>query len=203
MNIDIDQQRTQIVSLLEHTQRPGMTEVIDYLNRSGFFEAPASVSRHLNVPGGLACHSLNVCRVARRLAAQMTEEQPALAERLKDESIVIASLLHDMCKSNIYRKVKKYRKDANNHWVEYDTYEADASRFPAGHGEKSVFMLMQLGLQLTKDELLAIRWHMGPWGLALHSYDDKANYSAANDGFPLVPLLQAADSLATHMLESE
>lgn len=201
MDIDIAQQRQLITDLLMHTQREGMDGVVAYLGRSGFFEAPASVNRHLNVAGGLACHSLNVCRIARRIAAQMIEEKAELADRLKDESVVIASLLHDVCKSNIYRVVEKFRKDSDGRWEKYHAYDADPSRFPAGHGEKSVIMLLQLGLHLQKDELLAIRWHMGPWSLALQSYDDKANFSAASDGYPLVPVLQAADSLATHILE--
>ncbi len=201
MSIDIAQQKTQIINLLRQTGREGMEQVINYLESAGFFEAPASVNRHLNVPGGLACHSLNVYRIAKRIVQQMTEEKPEIANLIKEENIVIAALLHDTCKSNIYRTVKKFRKDANNRWEEYEAYEADASRFPAGHGEKSVIMLLQLGLKLHKEEVLAIRWHMGPWSLALHSFDDKANYGAANDGFPLVSIMQAADSLATHILE--
>ena len=202
MDINVEQQKQQIIDLLRQTQRPGMEKVIDYLDKSPFFTAPASVNRHLNIDGGLACHPRNVRQVARRMAAQMIEVRAELKEQLPDESIVIAALLHDICKSNIYRKITKYRKDEAGRWEPYEGYEADSSLFPAGHGEKSVIMLLQLGLQLTKDEILAIRWHMGAWSLALHSFDDKANYGDANDKHPLVPLLQAADSLATHMLEN-
>lgn len=201
MDINISQQKEDFISLLRSTKRDGMEHVIDYLEKSGFFEAPASVNRHLNIDGGLTCHSLNVLSVAQRLAQQMIELKPNVQEQLPDDSIIIASLLHDICKSNIYKKIIKYRKNNMNQWEPYDAYEADSSRFPAGHGEKSVIMLLQLGLQLTKDEILAIRWHMGVWGLVLQNYDDKQNFSTANDNHPLVCLLQAADSLATHVLE--
>ena len=32
---------------------------------------------------------------------------------------------------------------------------------PLGHGEKSVILLLRLGIELTDDEVYAIRYHMG------------------------------------------
>ena len=58
-----------------------------------------------------------------------------------------------MCKTTLYRKVQKYRKDEYGRWETYDAYESDSSRFPVGHGEKSVIMLLQLGLKLKKEEI--------------------------------------------------
>lgn len=192
--------KEQFISLLQATGRQGIDKVTEYLDKVGFFEAPASVNRHLSYEGGLAEHSLNVQRMAMMLREQMIAMRPETAGQLAEDSITIAALLHDVCKANIYKKAKKWRKDEQNRWEQYDTYEADYSRFPLGHGEKSVIMLLRLGLELTNDEIMAIRWHMGAWNLPFQSYEDKCNISEASD-HPLTAIIQAADGLATHILE--
>lgn len=192
--------KEEFISLLRSTGRTGIDGVIAYLEKVGFFEAPASVNRHLSREGGLLEHSLNVHRMAAMLRGQMIAMRPEVEQQLPSESIVIASLLHDVCKANVYKKAKKWRKDEQNRWEQYDTYDTDYSRFPVGHGEKSVIMLLRLGLELTNDEVIAIRWHMGAWNLSFQSYEDKCNISEASD-HPLTAVLQAADALATHILE--
>ncbi len=192
--------KDEFTSLLKATEREGVDNVINYLDKAGFFHAPASVNRHLSHDEGLLEHSLNVYNTAIRLREQMITLRPELEKRLPLDSVTIASLLHDVCKTNIYRKATKYRKDANNRWETYDGYEVDYSRFPLGHGEKSVVMLLRLGLQLTNDEILAIRWHMSAWDLPFQSFEMKSNMSVASD-VPLVAIVQAADTLAAHLLE--
>lgn len=193
-------EKDEYISLLRQTGREGIDSVVDYLDKAGFFRAPASVNRHLSRDGGLLEHSMNVYRMAMMLREQMVAMKPETEQRLPVESVTITALLHDVCKANIYRKVTKYRKDANNRWESYDGYDTDYGRFPLGHGEKSVVMLLRLGLELTNDEVLAIRWHMGAWDLAFQSYEAKSNISAASD-VPLVAIIQAADALAAHVLE--
>lgn len=192
--------KDKFISLLRATGRQGVDCVADYLDKVGFFEAPASVNRHLSYAGGLAEHSLNVYRMAMMLREQMAAMRPDTAGQLPEDSVTIAALLHDVCKANIYKTAKKWRKDEQNRWEQYDTYETDYSRFPLGHGEKSVIMLLRLGLTLTNDEILAIRWHMGAWNLPFQSYEDKCNISEAAD-HPLTAIIQAADALAAHILE--
>lgn len=195
--------KEEFVSLLQSTGRQGMERVITYLEQVGFFSAPASVRRHLNYDGGLLEHSLNVYRVAMRLRADAIAMRPELEERLPQHSIIIAALLHDVCKANIYRRIKKWRKDdENNRWEQYDTYDTDYSRLPVGHGEKSVIMLLSLGLKLEVDEIVAIRWHMGAWELAMQSFEAKENISQASGSYPLASIIQSADALATHLLEN-
>lgn len=194
--------KNEFVSLLKSTGRNGVDSVVGYLEKSGFFEAPASVQRHLSHDGGLLEHSLNVCHVALRLRETMISLKPDVAPGLPEHSVIIASLLHDVCKSNIYRKVDKFRKNGQGRWEQYEGYDTDYSRFPVGHGEKSVIMLLRLGLELTNDEIVAIRWHMSAWTLAFQSYEDKCNIGAASENYPLLALIQAADSLAANMIEA-
>lgn len=191
----------QFIELLNLTGRRGMDRVIDYLSKSDFFIAPASARRHLSHPGGLAEHSMNVLKMAMKIREKVIEVKPEAESLLKEDSIVIAALLHDICKSNIYKKVLKWRKDESDKWEQYDTYETDYSRFPVGHGEKSVIMLLHLGLEMTNDEMIAIRWHMGAWNLA-QTYEETSNISEANN-HPLTVVLQSADLLASHILESD
>ena len=195
--------KEEFIKLLQATKRTGIESVVSYLEQAGFFLAPASVSRHLSHEGGLLEHSLNVWKMAQMLRMQTIGMRPELEKQLPEDSVTIAALLHDVCKANIYKTVQKWRKDENNRWESYDAYDTDYSRFPVGHGEKSVIMLLRLGLQLTNDEIIAIRWHMGAWNLPMQSYEDKQNISVAYDGCPLAAIIQAADALATHILETK
>lgn len=193
--------KERIIELLKATERERVDRVIDYLeNKSDYFTAPASTAFHGNYPGGLAEHSLNVYNVAMKIKSAMIELKPELANRISDESIAVVTLLHDICKTNIYKIEKKNRK-INGQWVEMDAYGVDYSKFPLGHGEKSVIMLLSLGFPLTKDEMMAIRWHMTAWELPFQSNEAKSNLNIAKEQCPLLTVLQAADGLASALLE--
>lgn len=203
MNLQMKQNRSEFVELLYSTGREGMDEVIGQLEELGFFQAPASSKFHLNHEGGLLEHSLNVCKVGLMLREQMLALKPDLEESLNKESVIIAALLHDICKADIYQKCIRKRKDRLGQWVDYETYELDYSDFPLGHGEKSVIVLLRMGLDLSDDEIMAIRWHMSAWDLPFQSPDLKANFDTAKRLCPLCTLIQAADGLASNLLESK
>ena len=194
--------KEQFKERLLSTKRDGMETVIKHLDRLGFFVAPASTKFHLNVKGGLMQHSWNVCNTALMLREQMIAMNPDLAGKLPKESVVLASLLHDVCKSNIYKDTLLNRKNDQGFWEKVPGYEVDYSSLPLGHGEKSVIMLLTLGLKLTKDEMLAIRWHMTAWDLAFQSPEQKANLQKAREIAPLCAIVQAADGLASALLEA-
>lgn len=203
MDVNMKQNKNEFVELLYSTGREGMDEVILQLEELGFFQAPASSKFHLNHEGGLLEHSLNVCRIGLMLRDQMLLLKPELEESLNKESVIIASLLHDLCKADIYQKCVRKRKDRLGQWVDYETYELDYSDFPLGHGEKSVIVLLRMGLDLSDDEIMAIRWHMSAWDLPFQSPDLKANFDTAKRICPLCSLIQAADGLASNLLESK
>ena len=147
-------------------------------------------------------HSWNVCNTALMLREQMIAMNPDLEGKLPEESVVLASLLHDVCKSNIYKEALLNRKNDQGYWEKVPGYEVDYTSLPLGHGEKSVIMLLTLGLKLTKDEMLAIRWHMTAWELAFQSPEQKANLQKAREIAPLCVIVQAADGLASALLEA-
>lgn len=193
--------KQQFIEKLLSTGREGMENVIKHLDRLGFFVAPASTKFHLSVKGGLMEHSWNVCNTALMLREQMIQMKPELAEKLPEQSVIIASLLHDVCKSNIYKETLLNRKNDQGYWEKVPGYDVDYSGLPLGHGEKSVIMLLTLGLKLTKDEMLAIRWHMNAWELAFQSAEQKSNIQKAREIAPLCTIIQTADGLATALLE--
>ena len=201
--MDKEKNKQEFEDLLRSTKREGIDYVIGDLEHDGFFEAPASAGHHLNVAGGLCQHSLNVCHAALMIYEGMGKLDPASAGKVKRESVIIASLLHDVCKTDIYhRTVKKRKNKVTGMWEDTEGYGISYKKFPMGHGEKSVIQLLLSGLALQDDEMLAIRWHMGAFGLNLNSYEDERCYDTARMEYPLCSIVQCADSLAAAIMET-
>jgi hypothetical protein len=187
-------------SLLMSTGRSGMDKVIEYLRKTDFYTAPASAKYHSNYDTGLLDHSLMVYNLAEAFFEKMKMIDPELAISIPEESIIVSALLHDVCKICFYRKTIKWKKNEHNDWMQYDGYEIEDS-FPIGHGEKSVIMLLKLGLDINPCEMLAIRYHMGFWGESNTEF--KNAMKSAIKMCPLVVLLQQADCASTMMFEKE
>lgn len=201
MKVDIKANKEEFLELLRSTKRDGIEDVITDIEELGFFTAPASAGHHLNVEGGLVLHSINTCKAALVIWEGMKPLEPSLATEVKRDSIIIASLLHDVCKSDIYKRSVKKRKNALGQWEDCEGYKVSYKDFPMGHGEKSVILLLCSGLDLSDDEMLAIRWHMGAWGINMNSYEDERCYDTARALYPLVSIIQTADGLAAAILE--
>lgn len=193
--------RTEFEQLLRSTGREDIEYVIEDIAELGFFEAPASTRFHLNYDGGLAEHSLNVCKSALMLREQVIAMRPELEKSLPKDSVIIASLLHDVCKADIYKPVVKKHKNEFGIMVDEPGYDVDYSHFPLGHGEKSVIVILRCGFSLTDDEILAIRWHMTAWDLAFQSPEQKNCLNTARNICPLCSLISLADGVAANLLE--
>ena len=147
--------KEKFMALLKSTNRDGIDNIIQVLEEMGFFKAPASTKFHLSNEGGLLQHSLNVCEMALGLRDLIIQKNPDYESRLPKESVIIASLLHDVCKSDIYKETMKKQKNKDGQWEEVKGYDVDYGQYPFGHGEKSVILFLQNGLKLTNDEALA------------------------------------------------
>ena len=185
---------------LQSTARVGIDKVIEYLRNSDFYYAPSSTKFHSNYQGGLLDHSILVLSTAAGLCDAMVKMKPELADRLTDESLIISCLLHDLCKVGFYVPKEKWKKDENDKWVSYRGYDVEDT-FPIGHGEKSVILLQWLGLSLTIDEMLAIRYHMGLWSTSVDCGDANRAYFRAVNMCPLLSIVQNADFMSSNMLE--
>ena len=194
--------KNKFTEILSATGRTGIDKVLSTLEEKGFFEAPASTKFHLSCKGGLLEHSLNVYEAAMFLREQVIARKPELEAQLPADSVAICALLHDTCKSDIYKEGILNRKNADGYWEKYVGYQVDyTAGLPLGHGEKSVIMLLSWGLDLTEAEIMAIRWHMSAWDMPMQSAEHKESFNAAKAKSPLVSLIQTADGIATGLLE--
>ena len=142
----LEQKKEECLELLRSTERENIESLIDHITEMGYFIAPASYKHH-RFEGGLLSHSLEVYHKA----MQLREEKIQVGfppESMPVESVVIAALMHDLCKADIlrYNPVKRC---------------VYAVKKGHGHGERSVRKVEESGFRLTEDEKNAILWHMG------------------------------------------
>ena len=180
----------------QNITRPGADQLLDYLeNKSDFFTAPASARYHSAYEGGLCEHSVNVYHcLADYLSRPRVQELYGL--EYSPETIAIVSLLHDLCKIGCYKPGTRNVKDASGKWQTVPTYNFD-DPLPYGHGEKSVYIANGF-IRLTREEAMAIRWHMGFSGT-----EDSRMVGQALTKYPLAFALSTADMEASYFLENE
>ena len=181
----------------ENITREGSDKLLDFLqNKSDFFTAPASTRYHNAFEGGLLRHSLNVYHC---LCAYMERDRVKNEYKLtaSPETIAIVALLHDLCKVNFYKVGwRNVKNEETGQWEKQPRYEIHDT-LPYGHGEKSVYMISGF-MRLTREEAMAIRWHMGFSG-----NEDKGLVGKALEQYPLAFALSVADMEATYFLEGE
>ena len=163
--------------------------LIDYLTNQGFFKAPASTKYHGNYPGGLYDHSYRV-----------TEHLKFLTEKLgfewkRPESPFIIGMGHDVCKIDLYEMIvddpgKVMFGSTEPEGMQFH-YDYNKELLLSGHGAKSALILSTF-LQLTEEEMLCIRYHMGAY-----EKDDWTGYDLAIRKYPTVLYTHTADMLAS------
>lgn len=179
--------------LLLSTGRHGVADLLEWLEGSDFFHAPASSQYHGAKNGGLLEHSLLVYDALKRVTGAF----PETGLSRKEDTLIIAALLHDLCKANFYKKGFRNRKnEQTGQWEKVEVYEIE-DLFPFGHGEKSV-VIAQRFISLTKEEMLAIRWHMAGFDDTARQYGGGQALSKAMKECSLITALHAADLAACH-----
>ncbi len=180
----------------DNIKRDGADQLLEYLTSraSDFLVAPASTRFHGAYEGGLLEHSLNVYECLKDYL-ERDRVKKLYGMSYSDESIAIVSLLHDLCKVNVYKKGSRNVKGEDGVWRSVPTYEFD-DKLPYGHGEKSVYVISGY-MKLTREEAFAIRYHMG-----FSTDDDNRNVGAAFEMFPLAVALSFADMEASYFIES-
>ena len=149
------------------------------VGESDYFKAPASTKYHGNYEGGLFDHSFIVMNVL----VDLTKQNNLVWQR--EESPYIIGLFHDLCKVNQY-------KPTPDGEFPYEYYK---DCMLAGHGDKSVMVASTL-LQLTEEEMLCIRYHMG----AFTEKSEWEYYTRAVHKYPNVLWTHTADMIATHVV---
>lgn len=152
--------KERFLNLLKSVPREGINDLCDWLeNHSDFFDAPASTMYHGSYPGGLCEHSLHVYDNLVMLDAVYN-----VAPEPRKYELILVSLLHDLCKTNCYKKtVRNVKNPANGQWEQKDAYSFEELISFGGHGSKSVYLAMMY-IKLTSVEASAINSHMSTWG---------------------------------------
>lgn len=181
----------------ENIKREGADKLLDYLtNRCDFFTAPASTRFHSSYEGGLAQHSLNVYYCLKNyLEREQVKNKFGLT--CSEETTAIVALLHDICKVDTYVRDFRNVKNEQGIWERVPIYRFE-DKLPYGHGEKSVYMVSGF-MRLTREEAMAIRWHMG---FSDGAVEERNSVSKAFEAFPLAFAMSTADMEATVFLES-
>lgn len=195
MERSVQEIKEEFISIYkEKIKRDGSEKLLEYLcNKSDFFTAPASGRFHSSYEGGLAQHSINVYHC---LTDYLEREKVKNTYKItaSEESAAIVALLHDMCKIDVYVKDLRNVKNEQGKWEQVPYYRYE-DKLPYGHGEKSVYMISGF-MRLTREEAMAIRWHMGFSG-----GEDSGLVGKAFESYPLAFALSTADMEATYFLE--
>lgn len=147
-----------------------------------FFVAPASTKYHGAYAGGLFDHSMNVANVLCYLTgAEMAEPW------MRPESPFLVGIFHDLT------KIGKYAVNDTGDGFKWSP--ATDRPIYGGHGAESVIRVQQL-IQLTVEESLCIRFHMGAY-----EKDDWEAFDRAIKQYPNVLWTHTADMIASKMLE--
>ena len=192
---DLEEIKQQFCEIFyDNIERDGAEELLNFLERSDFFEAPASTKNHSAYKGGLCQHSINVYhRFVKLLQMEYGEDY---TEVISNESVAIIALLHDLCKVNFYAMdTKNVKRDGQ--WVQERYYRIEDS-LPYGHGEKSVYMISGF-MRLTREEAMAINWHMG--GFDPRIREGSVRLTDVYYRYPIAFIFHIADNMATYLDE--
>ena len=141
----LKQKVEECLVLLRSTNRDKIEDLIKQISKLGYFEAPGSLKHH-RFEGGLVSHSLETYRKALQLRDKKIQKGYKPSE-MPDDSIIIAALMHDLCKADALRYS--------------DTLRRVVELKQTDHSARSVRLVEKSGFQLTSAEEEAILWHMG------------------------------------------
>lgn len=180
----------------DNVERDGAENLIEWLEKSDFFTAPASPKSHSNYEGGLCEHSVKVYKRYIRLLEN--EYGKNWENVITKESATIIALLHDVCKVDKY-VVEMRNVKVGDKWEKKPYYKVDEA-LPYGHGEKSVYIISSF-MKLTREEAMAINWHMG--GFDARCLGGSFSLRPAYKQFPNALLIHIADMMSTYLDEEE
>lgn len=179
------EKKERFKEILSNVNREGIDKLLEWLETTDFYKAPASRNYHGACEGGLLEHSLCVYDQMVRTASAYPEIE------CDNDNIALASLLHDLCKVNFYIVEQRNRKNKETgQWESYDCYQIDEKFVYGSHGGKSVY-LAQHFIELKPIEAVAINCHMGAF--------DNQNVGKSYEKYPFAWLLHIADEAATYI----
>lgn len=185
--------KEEFLEICSCIKRDGINDLLEWLEKSDFYIAPASTKFHGSYAGGLLEHSLNVYRALKDLIKLHKLN-------ISEETIAIVALFHDTAKVNLYQKGTKNVKNPDTwKWETVEIYQIE-EKFPCGdHADKSIIILQNF-IKLKPDEIMAIAAHMGGWTSAVKGGSQFVGKIFEN--CPLAVYLHIADLEATYLIET-
>ena len=200
--IQVDSIKPCILEMINYIM-PDQSEtaaLIDWMDKTDFWTAPASTKFHGDFKCGLSLHTLIVIKQSLVFAKPVLENYFSSPNghqfTVSAKDIFIAGLCHDFCKTGFYGVEHRNTKDINGNWIKQPFYKTRADNRNLGHGNESVLMMLQLmpSMITNRPVIEAISRHMGFSDL---SDSESYNYSNFLQN-PLVLLLQLADQSAAN-----
>ena len=212
-DIQIKENKERFLNLIKSIKREDadIEGLVNKLNNSDFFTAPASTQYHASYTGGLCQHSLNVydqlCKLIEmeypRFGVDENGERYEIDNYVNpytSDTVKIVALLHDFSKMNFYETAERNTKDEKGNWIKVPfikVKEAKDRFLYSTHGANSEYMVGRF-IPLTLEESIAIINHMGGKEEGAPQFD---KLSEIFNRFPLLTLLHTSDMLATYIDE--
>lgn len=204
----IEENRNRVINILSQVKIEGadIQGLLNWLDNSDFYIAPASTMYHSNYAGGLCQHSLNVYDNIMQLATMYCPGQ------YTPDTLAVVSLMHDISKANYYEKAlinkKVYNENGSKHdnmgnfdWVSQEVYKVkDATeRSLLGTHEEASALMLGTFVPLTLEETIAVMHHH----CGMNDECQFRDLSAHLNKYPLLTLLHTADFLSTFINEKD
>lgn len=204
----IEENRNRVINILSQVKIEGadIQGLLNWLDNSDFYIAPASTMYHSNYDGGLCQHSLNVYDNIMQLATLYCPGQ------YTPDTLAVVSLMHDISKANYYEKTminkKVYNENGSKHdnmgnfdWVSQEVYKVkDATeRSLLGTHEEASALMLGTFVPLTLEETIAVMHHH----CGMNDECQFRDLSAHLNKYPLLTLLHTADFLSTFINEKD
>jgi len=212
---EIQEVKQEFCDLLRTIKRPDsdIEGLIAYLEELGFFKAPASAKYHCSFPGGLCLHSINVYQALQSIVDRFDNTS------IKDDSVLIVGLLHDVIRANLFeefsysekvysdygKKNEKYIDPLTNKEVTkyfdwatstgFKVKEAEDRLTFGSRGFATYYIISQF-ISLTKEETITLVNQYNAF-----DNSNQADISAILSKYPLAVYLHSADTIATYCIE--
>ena len=107
----MEDNKQKFITLLKETNREGIDKLLDFLEKSDFYKAPASTRFHGAKEGGLLEHSLKVYEIL-----EQKSKNNSANLNVNEDTVRIVALLHDICKTNYYSVDYRNAKNELGDW---------------------------------------------------------------------------------------
>ena len=150
--------KEQFIEMAKGITRPGIDQMMAWLETTDFYTAPASTRFHGAEEGGLCAHSITVAKRLLEIADLWAPNQ------YSRDALLTVALFHDVCKIFTYTvSTRNVKDDTTGQWtkVPFYKFEPKDSVGCDSHGSLSCYRIMATGMQLSMEEFAAVNNHMG------------------------------------------